>query len=193
MRRTLILAILSGALVVPSTSWAQDSGANTPGPTTPVTSTDRERVALLLGAYHELPDQATFLAASPRARDVLVGMAGDAQLFPPHRVRALDALARYWNGPEPFNLLASWLSDANTRDTTRHDLITLAARRFGNASVPLIAPYLRHADLQLRLTTVHALDLVDTEDAMDQLEAALAKETSTVVREAIEKATLQVR
>ncbi len=193
MRRTLILAILSGALVVPSLSWAQDSGANAPGPSTPVTSTDRERVALLLGAYHELPDQATFLAASPNARDVLVALAGDTQLFPPHRVRALDALARYWGGPEAYALLATWLADPSTRDTTRHDLITLAARRFGASSVPLIAPYLRHSDLQLRLTTVHALDLVDTPGAMAELESALAKETSKVVREAIEKAILQVR
>jgi integrase len=193
MRRTLILAILSGALVVPSISFAQGSGADTPGTTTPVTSADRERVALLLGAYHELPDQAAFLAASPRAREVLTSMAGDARLFPPHRVRALDALARYWNAPEVFALTASWLADPATRDTTRHDLLTLAARRFGASSVPLVAPYLRHADLQLRLTAVHALDLVDTKDAMAQLEAALATETSQVVRKAIEEATLQVR
>ncbi len=69
----------------------------------------------------------------------------------------------------------------------------LAARQFDALSVPLVSPYLQHPDVQLRLTAVHALDLVDNQDALDHLDAALEREKVTVVRSALERATLQVR
>ena len=54
-------------------------------------------------------------------------------------------------------------------------------------------PFRGGVDMTFKALRAGALDLVDNQDALDHLDAALEREKVTVVRSALERATLQVR
>ena len=187
----LAALLTAGALcaLAPAPAWAQDEE---PGAEEPQKEDATRRVRLLLSAHHELPPRALFVKATPRARDVLLEIARDDQIFRLHRYRALEALGSYWADDEVLDLYARLLRGSET-ELLEHRVMMFAASSFGRHSVPLLVPYLSSPQMQLRLTAVEALALVDEEPSRDALRARLEAEPSELVRERIEHALLEIR
>lgn len=134
-------------------------------------------VLALLSVIHELPAKSAFDAAAPNARDQVLALARDARVTGPHRARALQAL-RYW--PDDAALDAHRV--ALTDDRLRHKALRLLGATFGDRSLPLIAPYLRHADPQLRATAIEAAADVKGSAATALLDALAATESVAWVK-----------
>lgn len=148
------------------------------------------QVRLLLSGYHELPDQALFdrVEDAPRIVGALAHGADG-----PIRDRALAALGRYWPSGDVYLLYAKVLADDATRTGTRHRVMVYFADAFGERALPAIRPYLASPDVQLRISAVHAVGRIGTDEAMEVLDRFAAHETNTVVLEAVDEAARTLR
>ncbi len=190
MKRT-ILSLITIVLVGSSfAAYAQQNGGPTVPVQVPVDSPQYDKVAMLLSAYHELPAKAQFEQVAD-VRLVLSAMAEDASA-PLQQKRALVALG-YWADSSTLSVYARVLSNPQTRNGTRHQLLLLTGKRFPTAGVPLLEPYLAANDLQLRLTAVEALAASGSDDAFATLERHAKLETNPLVLKRIEQRGSRLR
>lgn len=165
---------------------------DTPGETGQDRANQEDTILLLLSAHHELPPKRLFTKASPDARAILLELAQRDEFFKLHRYRALEALGSYWADGEVFTLYAGIL--AGDEDVLlKHRILMFSARAFGDRSVPMIQPYVRHDDYQLRRTAIEALIGIGTPDALTPLRTALPEEESEPLRALMERALAGVR
>lgn len=152
-----------------------------------------EAARVLLSGYHAVPTHKELEAAFPeRARQLMMRIASDADEFELHRQRAVAALG-YWPDLTVYALYSKLLHAPETSDGLRHQVLGHLARVFGDAGLADVAAFLRHEDVQYRLTAVHVLGQLDSDAAQKYLKAAAADEKNEVVLERIAQFTLQVR
>ena len=151
-----------------------------------------ERAILLLSGYHGIPERAEFEDALPDAKDVLFAIAQDEDAFPLHRNRAIAALS-YWPEADVEAFYRELLLDEATPEMTVHRVIGLMGAAFGEEVIADIAPFLDNADVQYRLSAVHALSQIGTDNALQLLNDSLQIEQSPVVLERIQDATMSFR
>lgn len=187
MKKLLIVCALLGAA---SPALAQDRG-NTPAPVT--VTQERAALGVLLAAHHKTPSKEAFEATSKRAAELLESMAAQADLMPAHRARALDALGAYYPNARVRLLFAGVVTNADTPEGLRHSAMLLGARHFGADFVPTLVTQLGVQDVQLRYTAVEALAHIGDTTALAALKKASASETSSFVKERMERALMVVR
>jgi len=142
----------------------------------------RERVLWLLSAVHELPTKAAFEKASSDARALVLAVARDPKVVGPQRTRALEAL-RYWPDQAALDVHVAALSEPALQQRALRLL-----GGFGERGLDALAPYLRHADPQVRATAVAAVADVKGTRAGALLRATNATETLDWVRARLQKA-----
>jgi hypothetical protein len=189
----LVATLLSGAaLAQTSPSTPAIPGGVGPAVVTPVevpTVTDaREQVLVLLSAHHGIPERARFDALVDDPSAVLFALIAEPDLNPIFWDRAVAALAM-WPSDAVRTLYTELLAQP-PREMVRHRVIGHAVVAFGDDALPLVTPYLRAADVQLRLTTVDVLGHLATPAAFAALDAVRSEEASALVLERIERATL---
>lgn len=145
--------------------------------------TPKSRVLALLSAIHALPAQSDFAAAAPDARRIVLAVARDASVTGPHRARALEAL-RYWPDDAAFAAHKIALEDP----AMRHKVLRMLGATFGERALPLLAPYLRHDDAQIRATALEAVADVKGTAARTLLRGALDTEPAAWVKRRLERA-----
>jgi HEAT repeat protein len=148
------------------------------------------QVRLLLSGYHDLPDRAQFdrVADAPAIVKALAhGPDG------PTRDRALAALGRYWPSGDVYLLYARVLAADSTPVGTRHRVMVYFADAFGERAIPAIRPYLSNQDPQLRISAVHALGRIGSDQAIAVLDRFADDETNAVVLEAVDDASRTLR
>ncbi len=143
----------------------------------------KTRVLALLSAIHELPARSDFDAAAPNARDIVLAVARDATVTGPHRTRALEAL-RYWPDDAAF---AAYRLALETK-AARHKTLRMLGATFGARALPVLTPYLRHADPQLRVTALEAVADVEGSAADALLSQALVVEAVPWVKRRLHRA-----
>lgn len=189
----LIYAILC---VMPGMAIAQSHEKTPKTKTTSHMTLERKQVRLLLTAHHSTPNQAAFKKASPtHARALLLEAAHDQHLFPTLRVRALDALGAHWAGADIFIAYNTTLKNAlhNADEGTIHRVLMLGAKHLGTSFVPVLTPYLKHKEVQVRRTAVAALMLVGDDRSRSAIEAVIDDEKSEFVRKHMTRALRTVR
>ena len=188
----LFATLLSGAAVAQTAPSSPSVGGVGPAVVTPVevpvADTAREQVLVLLSAHHGLPERERFEALVDDPAAVLFSLVSETDLNPIFWDRAVAALAM-WPSDGVRSLYVSLLAEP-PREMVRHRVIGHAVVAFGDSAVPLVSPYLQDADVQLRLTTVDVLGHLATPAAFEALDAVRSQESSPVVLERIERATL---
>lgn len=201
MMRPLLLAVLC-ALVPLAPVYAQDPGVSPQGPEgnlvdpgTPdppvLDAAVVETARVLLSGYHGLPEQADFEAAVPNAEAVLWTLASSSAQFPLVRDRALAALGWYAS-PAWRDLLVQIHGDATAAEPTRHRALTLLVEPYPAAATTAAIAWSRDVDIQRRLSAVHALAAIVSEESVAYLQAWQQTETDAVVRDTI-AAALRLR
>ena len=189
----LFATLLSGAAVAQTAPSSPSVGGGV-GPAVvtpvevPVVETAREQVLVLLSAHHGLPERERFEALVDDPAAVLFSLVSETDLNPIFWDRAVAALAM-WPSDAVRSLYVALLAEP-PREMVRHRVIGHAVVAFGDSAVPLVSPYLQDADVQLRLTTVDVLGHLATPAAFEALDAVRSQESSPVVLERIERATL---
>lgn len=194
MTRSLLLTILC-ALVPLAPVYAQDPGVSPQGPgwdvvdpTTPdgpeLDAAVVETARVLLSGYHGLPDQADFEAAVPNAEAILWSLASSSSQFPLVRDRALAALGWYAS-PAWRDLLVQIHGDATAAEPTRHRALTLLVEPYPAAATTAAIVWSRDVDIQRRLSAVHALAAIVSDEAIAHLQAWQQTETDALVRDTI--------
>ena len=197
MKRTLKPIVLALALLMAAPALAQQAGdspsgdSQSSGQAPQLDQATLERARLLLSGYHGMPAKAALEASLPNARQVMWRLAHDADGFSMHRQRALAALG-YWADDAVFGLYRDLLADADTDPLMRMRLVVLLAKHFGQRALPLVAPYLDHDDVQMRLSAIDAVRRIPGQPAQDALTDRLASETNTVARDRLVEATERV-
>ncbi|MFU8806135.1 MAG: HEAT repeat domain-containing protein [Bradymonadaceae bacterium] len=189
--KTLLLRALFIALTlaIATPLAAQDAAKDT---TAKNSAEAKETITLLLSDYHGVPTRASLLAVSPTARDILLDMARDEDLFSLYRHRALAALG-HWPDAQVQSLMFGLLKSDETSEVLQHHLLGIVANAFGKDAVEVIAPYLAHEDVQLRLSAVGALSRIPHGDAEKVLQHAVSEEKNAVVRERLEDSLMRTR
>lgn len=151
-----------------------------------------EHITLLLSGYEYFPTAADLQAVTPDPVPYLVELSSRDEGLPVHRHRAVAALA-YFPGESVQQYLDYLLTSPHTPELMRHHVMNALVTGFGEASLPVIEPFLANADVQLRLTAVNAVATIATPAAATVLEHCLSLEQSELVRERIqaELTTLQ--
>jgi hypothetical protein len=120
------------------------------------TKTVEEKTALLLSAHHELPPRAVFEREVPGAKEVLKSLAMRAELFRPHRNRAIEALA-LWPDDDVRALYRALLADEATPELTKHRILLLVPRVFAGETAEIMEPWRTHPNPRFRRTAAIAL------------------------------------
>lgn len=149
---------------------------------------ERESVTLLLRAYDTFPDAAAFKAVSQDPRTVLFDIVTDSTETEIMRLQALDALSLFPDADvrSLFRQVVadSWGHELAPRET--HNAINGLMFGWGEAALGDVLPLLKHPDLQVKLTVVHAVGTSGGEAGRTALRAQLAVEKDPLVREAIQ-------
>lgn len=196
--RIVRIKILSVALLLCASHVAFAQGASptksTGGdkPTVELKELQLDKARMLLSAYHGVPTKQELVEAFPNARDLMMVLATDAETFELHRQRAVAALG-YWPDATVYGLYAKMLRAPETSAGLKHQLISHMVRVFGEAGFEEVASYLKHDDVQYRLTAVQAIGMLDSDAAQKLLSVAAETENNEVVLERIARARQQVR
>jgi len=197
MKRTQKYAILLGfglvALLSTAPTQAQDplpTRANSAKSAaqsgdTPAHDAQR-RAALLLSGYHDIPAKSVFDAKLDAPQKVLMEFARDPSILPLQRQRALEALA-YYADAEVEALYRDLLQDKMAAELMRHRVMPLLATRFPKSALPVLKPFLGHADLQFRLSAIGAIGQIPGAAAHQALQAAAKSEAHPVAQKRLAK------
>lgn len=150
----MTLALVMSA--APLMAQQQTQGPKTPVVKVPYTLQEAKAVVMLLSSHHELPERATFEAASKQVQQILLDVAQDEQAFTLHRSRALEALGKHWKDMRGLGVTATLLARKDTPEGMRHRLIMSSATHYGKDAREMIAPYLEDQDPYLRETAKEA-------------------------------------
>ncbi|MCA9562622.1 MAG: HEAT repeat domain-containing protein [Myxococcales bacterium] len=195
-RITLTTALLLISAFVGVAS-AQTVGGDGTLPIEQLNPAELEQTLTLLSAYHEVPSRDELEAVSPNARQILESIATDTSVFRHHRTRAMAALAN-WSDARVLAMYESWLDSALASDIpaefeSSHSAAILLAETFPSEAVQPLSEMLENSDLQVRLTAIHVLGLIGSEDALNVLQDALINETNTVAIERMQANLAQLR
>ena len=148
-----------------------------------------DQIVTLLSGYEYFPtsEDLTAVVADPVPYLVHIVYDPDGRWIPIHHHRAVGALA-YFPTETTRAHLDYLLSSRATPELMRHHVINAYASAFGDASLPVLEPYLHSDDLQLRLTAVAAISTVQTTRAVEVLQTALLQEPNELVQERIQSA-----
>lgn len=197
------LSFVLALTLLPSGVAAQDApvGDPTDTPQTPVTAdvpkqSAEDRVVFLLSGYEYFPTRADLDEVGPASEiaAILRGLATNDDGRPTQRLRAVDALG-YYDDAETLALLTNLATTTPKTDLPRrklrtagllqHHAITSLARATKSKSVPVLEPVLMGDDVQLTLTTIHALAKHAGKDGLEALRRLLDEsQNKIVVREA---------
>lgn len=147
----------------------------------------------LLSAHHELPERALFEEIGPDVVKRLHAVIGSKDALRAHKYRALEALATYWPGKDTTTLFGALFASPE-HDLMLHQLMAISSRHLPAAeAASLIAPYLSHADEQIRYSAVDALGRIDTATTRELLRGARKSEKSDWIKEHIDAMVVELR
>lgn len=138
------------------------------GPETPEQPSIEERLTFLLSGYEYFPTREDLdaVAAAEVVSAQLRAFVTNTDLRPTHRIRSVDALG-YYDDDATIELLMDLARsepkdgasrrELRTSNLLKHHAITAIARSKEHESTEVLTPLLEHADVQIVLTTVHAL------------------------------------
>jgi len=176
MKRLILIGLL---LLIPSITFAQDAG-----------DAAEQNVIMQLHHLHQTPTFESLQEISPNARKVVEKVARTTNGI--GQARAIQVLAQI--GDDKARDLLLFLLDApNTREMTRHSLLSALVVHFGPDSRELAKTWLHSEDMDRRLTAIHALGQLDTPASLKILDAHLLKVKSGVEEKATLKALEYVR
>ncbi len=149
----------------------------------------RDAVMDILNAYEVTASKADLDALGDGVVAELMEIAVDAEVPASRRGRAISAL-QFYPTDEVRAFLEARLVDADKSLYRRKALGALAA--FGPSAVPVIAPYLKDRDEQVRMAAARSLGRIGGDEARGALEARRKKEKVASVREVIDAALQEV-
>ncbi len=152
-----------------------------------------DRVVFLLSGYHYFPTQEDFAKIGDEATvaGILRELAQDPSQRPSLRMRAVDALMYFGDGPTLAYVEHVALTEPaaepellRTEQLMQHHAITTLAKIRKEESAQILKPLLNHSDIQVQMTVISALGKHGgkTGKALLQEEAA-KKHTPAVQRE----------
>lgn len=177
---------LLGALAAPSSVTAETTAT-----AQIAEQAQREQIMHLLSAIHELPKKPAFLSITDDAHLHLIEIVEDEALLPQLRYRALEALGSYWPSPAVRDLYIKAIEQTQ-HEPLRHRAMMMGAPRFGDDLVPTLAKLL-DGDLQLSLTAIEALSVIDSTSSRRALQRAKEAATQPLIKKRIDAALTRVR
>ncbi len=140
---------------------------------------ERERVATLLSAIHEVPARAALEKAAKDPQAIVLDLAADKHFA--WRASALQALA-WW--PDARSLAVVRSCAERDAENMRHRCLRTLAQ-FGEAALEPLEAALQDENLQIRITAIVALGELG---AQGRLRSELARQTSPEVKRQLRRA-----
>lgn len=149
---------------------------------------ERENVTVLLKAYDTFPQASAFKSVAEDPRTVLMEIVSDSAEPEIIRLQALDALSLFPDTQvrRVFQQVVAdaWGHERAPRAT--HNAINGLMFGWGALALDDVLPLMKHPDLQVRLTVVHAVGNSGGDAGRAALRAQFQVEKDPYVREAIQ-------
>jgi hypothetical protein len=152
-----------------------------------VGAAEQEKIKLLLSGYEFFPKREELEAVTPHAQQVLVAIAEDQGALPSLRLRAIDALGFFPQGEPAALYFEQVLHRGQGEDVFLRHAMTASLQAFGQQALPWVQPYLEHADLQMRLSAVHAVGRFGGVEGVQILRARQVVERDAFVKKQLGK------
>lgn len=176
----LFSALIAFSLVFASTSFAQDA-------LVPY----GDMVSVLLGR-HGMPDSDYFARLKPDpARETLMKIAGDENVFPVARARAMLALS-YFRNRETTRMVAD--KAANDKNPyMRSSAYEALGNMEGASAVKTIGEGLKDADVMVRLSAIRSLGRIGGQEAKKLIEDNMQVEKNPTAAAVMKRSLEQIR
>jgi hypothetical protein len=178
--RHLLLALTAFFTVLSSPSLAQD------------VVVPYENMVSVLSGFHGMPGKDYFDRLKPdAARETLMKIVGDEQVFPVARGRAMLALA-YFKNDDALNLVTGKvMGDKNPY--LRSSALEALTNMEGAKAVKTIGAGLKDSDVMVRLSAIRSLKKIGGDEARKLIEESLAEEKNPTAAVVMKNSLEQMR
>lgn len=176
----LFSALIAFSLVFASTSSAQD-----------ILVSYGDMVSVLSGR-HGMPDSGYFIRLEPKsARETLMKIAGDENVFPVARARAMMALSYFKTGETVRMVAEKAVNDKNPY--MRSSAYEALGNMEGESAVKILGEGLKDSDVMVRLSAIRSLGRIGGQEAKKLIEENAQVEKHPTASAVMKKSLEQMR